>query len=79
MNIFFDQYDDMMNIQKHLRCTIDEPDYEYSALVIHMAWNVDKELNIDPPIHGRYCLSGGPTTFSLVVDGISNCNYFDIL
>ena len=50
-----------------------------SDLVIHIAWKVVSELRIEPPIHGRNCRSGGPTTFILVVEGMSVCNYFDVL
>lgn len=32
------------------------PCYWNYDFVIHMAWNVVKELRIEPPIHGRNCL-----------------------
>jgi hypothetical protein len=50
-----------------------------SDLVIHIAWNVVSELKIEPPIQGKNCLSGGPTTFIFVVDGMRVCNYLDVL
>lgn len=40
---------------------------------------MDRELKIDPPIHGKNCLSGGPITLIFVVEGISVCNYLDAL
>jgi hypothetical protein len=50
-----------------------------SDFVIHIAWNVVRELKIEPPIQGKNCLSGGPTTLIFVVLGISVCNYLEVL
>lgn len=69
-----------MILQKHLRWMMLPPDYRNSLLVIHMAWKVERELRILPPIQGRNCLSGGPTTVTLDwLGGISTYNSFDIL
>lgn len=34
---------------------------------------------MEPPIQGKNCLSGGPTTLIFVVVGIRDCNYLDVL
>jgi len=39
---------------------------EKSALDIHIAVNVPRELKIEPPIHAKNCLYTGPTTFNFV-------------
>lgn len=61
--------------QKHFLWTIEAPTYWYSALVIHMAWNVDKELRIDPPIQTKNFLSAGATTLIFMVDGANAVTY----
>lgn len=38
------------------------PTSSYSALLIHMSWNVLRLARIDPPIHVRYLRSGGAAT-----------------
>jgi len=45
------------------------PDSSYSALVIHIAWKVDNEDKIDPPIHTENFLSGGATTLIFIDEG----------
>merc|ERR1712054_215052 len=60
--------------QKHLRCTMVGPDSSYSPLEIHICWNVDRELKMDPPIHTEYFLSGGATTLIFMVEGASAVN-----
>ena len=45
------------------------PDSSYSSLVIHMAWKVDKEAKIEPPIHTEYFLSGGAIILIFIVGG----------
>merc|ERR1712024_92142 len=47
------------------------PDSSYSALEIHMDWNVDSDDRIEPPIHTEYLRSGGATTLIFIVDGAS--------
>lgn len=46
----------------------------YSLLVIHMAWNVDNDDKIDPPIQTENFLSGGATTLIFIVDGARDVN-----
>jgi len=48
----------------HFLCTIDGPASSYSALVIHISSNVDKEDNIEPPIQTEYLRSGGANNFN---------------
>merc|ERR1712129_84212 len=60
--------------QKHLRCTMVGPDSSYSPFEIHICWNVDKELRMDPPIHTEYLRSGGATTLIFMVDGANAVN-----
>merc|ERR1719213_196871 len=60
--------------QKHLRCTMVGPDSSYSPLEIHICWNVDRELKMDPPIHTEYFLSGGATTLIFMVEGANAVN-----
>lgn len=62
--------------QKHFLCTISAPFYSYSALVIQLVWNVDRELRIAPPSHTRYFLSSGARTFTFIVLGASSANSF---
>lgn len=50
---------------------MDAPVSLYSALVIHMFWNVESEDKIDPPIHTKYFLSSEATTLTLSVAGVS--------
>ena len=64
-----------MHDQKHFLWTIDDPVYWYSALVIHMAWKVDRELKIEPPIQTKNFLSAGATTLIFIVDGASCVTY----
>lgn len=64
-----------MNDQKHFLWTIEDPVYWYSAFVIHMAWKVDKELKIDPPIQTKNFLSAGATTLIFMVEGASWVTY----
>jgi hypothetical protein len=51
-----------------------EPFSIYYVLDIHMAVKVFKLLNIDPPIHVKYFLYAGPTTFILVPVGTKAVN-----
>lgn len=44
-----------------------------------MDWKVDMELRMEPPIQVKNYLSGGPTTFSFAVGGVSMDIYFMIL
>ena len=44
-------------IHKHFLWTIWSPYSWYSALVIHIFWNVDNEDKIEPPIHAKNFLS----------------------
>merc|ERR1719163_1066870 len=55
--------------QKHLRCTIVGPASSYSALEIHICWNVLSEDRMEPPIHTEYFRSGGATTLIFIVAG----------
>jgi len=45
------------------------PASSYSALVIHIDWNVPRAERIDPPIHTEYLRSGGAMTFTVIVGG----------
>lgn len=65
--------------QKHFLWITAAPCSWNYCFVIHIAWNVERELNIDPPIHARNWRSGGPTTFTLVVEGIKVCIYLETL
>lgn len=58
-----------MLTQKHFLWTMLAPDSSYSALVIHIAWKVDNEDKIDPPIHTENFLSGGATTLIFIDEG----------
>ena len=40
-----------------------------------MAWKVDKELKMDPPIHTKNFLSAGATTLIFMVEGASWVTY----
>lgn len=51
--------------QKHFRWTMVGPDSWYSCFVIHIVWNVERVLRMDPPIHTEYFLSGGAMVFTL--------------
>merc|ERR1712176_1695634 len=42
--------DNTVTAYKHLRWTMDGPASSYSALVIHIAWKVEREAKIEPPI-----------------------------
>merc|ERR1719172_155396 len=55
--------------QKHLRCTMAGPDSSYSALEIHIDWNVESDERMEPPIQTEYFRSGGATTLIFIVDG----------
>lgn len=61
----------MIPDQKHFLWTMTAPDSSYSALVIHMVWNVDNEDRIDPPIQTKNFLSWGATTLIFMVEGAS--------
>jgi hypothetical protein len=50
------------------------PESSYSALEIHICWNVEREDKIDPPIQTEYFLSGGATTLIFMVDGARAVN-----
>merc|ERR1712048_1212010 len=54
---------------KTFRWTMEGPASSYSALVIHMAWKVDKEAKIEPPIQTEYFRSGGEMTLTFMVEG----------
>lgn len=56
--------------QKHFLCTMDAPVSLYSALVIHMFWNEDRELKMDPPIQTRNFLSCGAKIFTFMAGGL---------
>merc|ERR1719217_29003 len=58
-----------LSTQKHFLCTMVGPDSSYSALEIHICWNVLKEERIEPPIHTEYLRSGGATTLIFMVEG----------
>ena len=58
-----------MDNQKHFLWTMVEPVSLYSAEVIHMAWKVERELRMDPPIQTKNFLSAGATTLIFIVDG----------
>merc|ERR1712187_229310 len=58
-----------MPAQKHFRCTMVGPDSSYSALEIHICWNVLSEDKMEPPIQTEYFRSGGATTLIFIVDG----------
>ncbi|KAF2363912.1 hypothetical protein FHG87_005334, partial [Trinorchestia longiramus] len=45
------------------------PDSSYSSLVIHMAWKVEREARMEPPIHTEYLRSGGAMILILMVEG----------
>ena len=50
------------------------PDSSYSALEIHIDWNVDKDERMEPPIQTEYLRSGGATTLIFIVDGARAVN-----
>jgi len=58
---------------------MDGPASSYSALEIHICWNVDNDAKIEPPIQTEYFLSGGATTLIFMVDGANAVNSFVIL
>lgn len=45
------------------------PDSSYSALVIHIVWNVDSDERIEAPNQLLYFLSGGAKIFTLSAVG----------
>lgn len=47
------------------------PPSSYSALLIHMVWNVESAAKIEPPSQTLYFLSGGAMTLILLFDGAS--------
>lgn len=47
----------------------------YSALVIHIVWNVDNDDKIDPPIQTKNFLSCGATTLTFIVEGAKAVTY----
>merc|ERR1712112_623168 len=49
--------------------TMDGPASSYSALVIHIAWKVEREAKMEPPIQTEYFLSGGAMILIFMVDG----------
>merc|ERR1719159_1663933 len=53
----------------HLRWTMDGPHSSYSCLEIHMAWKVEREARMDPPIQTEYFLSGGAMTLTFMLVG----------
>lgn len=57
--------------QKHFLCTMEEPVYSYSALVIHMVWNDEREARMEPPIHTKNFLSSGAQIFTFIDAGAS--------
>ncbi len=57
------------NAQKHLRWTMLGPFSSYSALAIHIAWKVESEAKMDPPIQTEYFRSGGATTLIFILWG----------
>lgn len=67
--IIINAFDKSSNHQKHFLWTIVAPVYWYSALVIHIVWNVDKDDKIEPPIQTKNFLYWGATTFTFIVDG----------
>merc|ERR1719197_1046855 len=48
---------------------MDGPASSYSALVIHIAWKVEREAKMEPPIQTEYFLSGGAMILIFMVDG----------
>jgi hypothetical protein len=65
--------------QKHFLWMMAAPCSWNSDLVIHIAWKVVNELRMEPPIQGRNCRSGGPTTLTFVVEGMRVCSYLEVL
>ena len=61
--------------QKHFLWTIEAPVSLYSSLLIHMVWNVDRELRMEPPIQTRNFLSAGATTLIFMVEGANAVIY----
>lgn len=57
--------------QKHFLWTMVGPLSSNSALLIHICWKVDKEANIEPPIHTENRLSAVAMTFTRIADGAS--------
>ena len=48
---------------------MDGPASSYSALVIHIAWKVEREAKMEPPIQTEYFRSGGAMILIFMVDG----------
>merc|ERR1719230_742220 len=63
--------------QKHFLWTIPGPLSSYSSFFTHMAWNVDRDDRIDPPIHTEYLRSGGATTLIFIEFGARLVTSFD--
>lgn len=66
---------DIYVYQKHFLWTIGAPDSWYSALVIHIVWNVESDDKIEPPIQTKNFLSLGAKTLIFIVDGASAVTY----
>lgn len=49
---------------------MDAPVSLYSALVIHMFWNEDRELRMEPPIQTRNFLSCGAKILTFMAGGL---------
>merc|ERR1712224_770072 len=59
----------LIHIQKHLRCTIVDPNSSYSSRVIHIRWKLGSEPKIDPPNQTEIFLTGGAIILIFVFEG----------
>ncbi len=54
---------------------MDEPVYWYYDFEIHMFWNDDNELRIEPPIQTRNFRYSGAKIFIFIVEGLRAVSY----